>query len=264
MREERCGRAERAGRRPLGLREVLRRPLPHLSLPDRLLLRGLLALLRDHVERIEGLEHVAPECDPFLLVLNHNQKYEVLAVPALLMFHRGGRLIHFLADWNYQLVPGVWWIYRRARVVRASLKPAKPAWLNVFKPLLTDAEPAYSRAARLLAGGAPVGIFPEGRINRDPRRLLPGRPGAARLSIEAGVPVVPAGIRFPGRDPASPIEDGARMAVQLGPPMEPPPPDRGERASRRRVLEWHAAIMERIAELSGKAWTRRAPERAVG
>ena len=33
------------------------------------------------------------------------------------MLHRGGRLIHFLADWNFRLIPGIGLMYRRAETI---------------------------------------------------------------------------------------------------------------------------------------------------
>ena len=56
-------------------------------------------------------------------------------MPALLLLHRGGRLVHFLADWNFRLIPGVGFIYARAQVVTVTRKSAKPRFLNILKPL---------------------------------------------------------------------------------------------------------------------------------
>jgi hypothetical protein len=35
-------------------------------------------------------------------------------VPAVLMLYCGGRLIHFIADWNFRLISGIGLIYRHA------------------------------------------------------------------------------------------------------------------------------------------------------
>ena len=45
-------------------------------------------------------------------------------------------------------------------------------------------------AKRLRAGGK-VGIFPEGAINQTSAPLLPFQPGAERLAILCGVPIIP-------------------------------------------------------------------------
>lgn len=112
------------------------------------------------------------------------------------------------------------------------------------------------RALALLASRRAIGIFPEGEVNRDPVRLLRGRRGAARLSLETGTPVVPMGIRFPGSDPARPIGGQAGMELHIGPPLMPPEPAR-DPVSVAAVSAWHSVIMTEIARLSGKAW--RAP-----
>jgi 1-acyl-sn-glycerol-3-phosphate acyltransferase len=169
------------------------------------------------------------------------------------MFHRGGRLIHFLADWNFRLIPGVGLIYRRGGVITVTRKPARPRFLNVFKPLYMDPVPPLERARRHLLAGRSVGIFPEGTANGNPERLLGGRLGAARLSLETGVPVMPMGIRFPAATAAKPT-DGP-MEIHIGAPLRPSVPG-PEPAPLDKVRDWHAKLMNEIARLSGKSWTQ--------
>jgi 1-acyl-sn-glycerol-3-phosphate acyltransferase len=238
---------------PPAPREILRWPLPYRGMVDRWLVRGLALLARRQVLSVRGLEHVRRALDPFILAISHSTRREALLVPALLVLHRGGRLIHFLADWNFRLIPGVGLIYRRGGAITVTRKPARPAILNVLKPLYRHPVPALECARSHLGAGRSVGIFPEGTVNRDPRRLLPGRAGSARLSLQAGVPVVPVGVRFPGSEPALPIPDHAPMELHIGTPLDPAraggaEPDMSE------VRTWHAVIMTEIARLSGKSW----------
>jgi 1-acyl-sn-glycerol-3-phosphate acyltransferase len=109
--------------------------LPSLGLGDRLVLRALALIASRHVLAIHGLQHIRPATDPFILAANHSTRRESLLVPALLLLHRGGRLVHFLADWNFRLIPGVGFIYARAQVVTVTRKSAKPRFLNILKPL---------------------------------------------------------------------------------------------------------------------------------
>lgn len=233
--------------------EIVGCALPHLGLGDRLLLRTLALFASRHIVAIHGLQHFRPATDPFILAANHSTRRESVLVPALLFLHRGGRLVHFLADWNFRLIPGVDLIYARAQVVTVTRKSAKPRFLNALKPLYQHAQPPLERARAHLAAGRAIGMFPEGEVNRDPARLLRGRRGAARLSIETGTPVIPLGIRFPDADPARPIPARAAMELHLGPPLLPPGPA-VEQASITAVSAWHAVIMTEIARLSGKAW----------
>jgi 1-acyl-sn-glycerol-3-phosphate acyltransferase len=233
---------------------ILRQPLPEQPKAlTRLLCRLLTAFGRRQLLSLRGLEHVAPERDPFVLAVNHNQRFEAVLLPALLAFERRGRLVHFLADWPMFLVPLVGLLYRRGGVIAVAGKSARPAFLNVFRPLFVDAAPAHEQGVAALRRGRSIGVFAEGTINRDPRRLLRGRPGAARMAIEAGVPVVPAGISFPEHRGEGPIRDGEPMAVEIGPPLQPPPDAP--------AADFHRQIFEQVAALCGKSFSPDAPRR---
>lgn len=243
-----------------GLRRTWSRPLPHMrSGLDRLISRLVMTAFGNRVVRISGLEWIAPDLDPFILTLNHNQRLEAVLLPVLLMRERDGKMLHFLADWNFKLIPIVATIFRRGQTITVTRKDARPRILNIFKPLFHEPLPALTRARHRLDQGASIGIFPEGKVNRNPRRLMRGHPGAARLSLESGVRVVPAGIRFPGHDPSRPIRDRDRMEVVFGPPLEPPTPSKEGRAPAQEVRAWHDRIMNELGRLSGKQMPRSAP-----
>ena len=226
----------------------LRWPLPEGKLGDLLLIRGLSLFLPSQVRAVHGLEYIEGARDPFILVANHSTRREALLVPALVALNRGGRYVHFLADWNFKLIPGIGWIFRRGQVITVAHKSARPRVLNLLKPLYTDPTPPFERARRHLEAGRSVGVFPEATVNRNPDRLLTGRAGAARLSLESAVPIVPMGIRFPERDGTNP----GPMEVYIGSPLAPPvvsPP-----VSVSEIRRWHGTIMTNIARLSGKDW----------
>ena len=242
--------------------EILGCALPHLGLGDRLLLRATAMLARHHVRSVHGLHHIRTAGDPFILAANHGTRRESLLVPALLLLHRGGRRVHFLADWGFRLIPGVGLIYARAQVVTVLRKSARPRLLNVLKPLYERPLRPFEQARAHLLAGRSIGIFPEGAVNRDPERLLRGRRGAARLSLETGVPVVPMGIRFPTVARGQPIPSDAAMELHIGAPLIPPGPPI-EQAPLPAVTAWHAAIMTAIARHSGKTWNGAAEEAAL-
>lgn len=225
--------------------------LPDLGWGDRALLRAVALAARSRITSISGAENIAVARDPFILALNHNTRMESLYVPALLMMFRGGRRIHFLADWNFRMVPGLDLLYRRAGAITVPNKRARPRFLNALKPMFTDRVPPLQQARQLLLAGSSIGIFPEGKVNRDPARLLRGRLGAARLSIETRVPVVPAGLRFATEAPGSPTEGSRRLSIVIGEPLVPPMAS--DVTDGDAVVTWHAEIMAAIAVLSAKS-----------
>lgn len=241
---------------------IWRDPLPWLDGQPltRFFVRGVLSGFRRKLISVQGLERISASQAPFILVLNHSQALEVLLLPALLFFARGGKRVHFMADWNFRLIPLVDVFYRCGQVITLTRKPAKPRWLDFIRPWFAEPEGAYEKAARLLREGASVGIFPEGTINRSPRRLLKGYSGAAQLSLETGCPLVPAGIRFPESAMASGrIAELSPMEVRFGTPLVPPvartTPELDE------VREWHATLMSAIASLCGKTWDKQSVRR---
>jgi len=233
---------------------ILECDLPHLVAPDRLLLRALALLASRSIVSIRGLEHILPARDPFILAANHSCMRESLLVPPMLFLHRGGKRIHFLADWNYRVVPGIGFIYQRAGVVTVLRKPARPSALNFLKRLYRHFPAPRLHAREHLAAGRSIGIFPEGQVNYDNDLMMRGRHGAARLSLEVGVPVVPMGIRFPDAEAGRTAQSQSVMELFIGAPLAPQSPSRAE-ASLDEARAWHATIMGAIARLSNKTWT---------
>ncbi len=242
-----------ARRRIVSLGDVYRAPFVNSpGLGATLFVKLCAALGTRTLVQVEGVENLKKENDPVIIVLNHSQKLEALSVPGILMYLRDGKMVHFLADWNFCLVPGVWLFYHFGQVITIARKPAKPRFLNVFKPLFTSKEPGFGRAQTALAEGRSVGIFPEGTTNRHPTKLLKGFSGAAQLSLQTQVPILPVGIQFPDHDKTKPIPEFIPMALKIGRPMQPQAIKGKPKLEEIRV--WHRQIMAAIADLSGKSW----------
>jgi 1-acyl-sn-glycerol-3-phosphate acyltransferase len=230
----------------LNTHALLSLPLPELHFGDRCLLRSVGFTLCRNVRTVRGLEHVGIDRDPFILAINHSTRLEALVIPALLMLLRGGRRVHFLADWNFRIIPGVGLLYSRSGAITVMRKSAKPRFLNLLKPLFSSPTSSAEQARQHLISGRSIGIFPEGTVNRNTDRLLRGRLGAARLSLETGIAVVPAGLRFPDMARGEVIPEASPMDISFGPPLEP--------SSAMTLPAWHAAIMTAISAVSGKSW----------
>jgi len=244
------------------IRDIARYPLPHQSgWLTRVAMRGISMLARRQVKVVHGFENVTVASDPFIIAVSHTIHREAVLVPTMLMLMRGGRLIHFLADWNFMLIPGIGWLMRKGGAITVARKSAGP--LNFMQPLYRSTVSPAQQARQILADGRSVGVFPEGTTNRDLDKLLYGRAGTARLSIESGVPVVPVGIRFPESAPGRAPAESAQMEVFVGQAMVPPPMT-GPKPTLSETQAWHAEIMQQIAVLSDKTWTPRRRSNGAG
>lgn len=241
-------------------RTAFRRPLPWMRWEpaSQAGLRFLVGHYGPRVVDIVGLEHLDPRRDPAIVVMNHTTRAEALIVPSCLIFHRGGKCVHFIADWNSLLLPGVGWCMRMSGVIVVVRKDAKPKWLNILKPLYRPKHPPMESAKRILQAGGAVGIFPEGRAHRDPLRMLRGSTGAARLSLETGVTVVPVGICFPEHEGLRPVDDSERMRVVIGARINPPAAGADGAMPPHAVRDWHVRVMTAVATLAGKKWPHHA------
>jgi 1-acyl-sn-glycerol-3-phosphate acyltransferase len=109
---------------------------------------------------------------------------------------------------------------------------------------------ALDEAVSTVARGALGGIFPEGRVNPEPRRgPQRGRTGVARIALAARAPVVPVGIwgtqdrwPLPGLRLGPPLRP--RVAIVYGEPIAPV----GEAEIPDDVQAFTAAVMRAIGE----------------
>lgn len=123
---------------------------------------------------------------------------------------------------------------------------------------------ALDAALPVLRAGHVLGIFPEGTRSPD-GRLYRGRPGVARLALDAGVPIVPVGLV--GTQRVQPIgarlpRVGPRIEVRVGAPLDLAE-WRGRPVESRLLREIVERVMHAIRELTGQEYIGRyAPRRS--
>lgn len=113
----------------------------------------------------------------FILAPNHLSQIDVLIMGWLVV--RRGRVPRFLAKSTLFTVPGLGWVLKFLGQIPVERKKGAGG-------------ASLERAAELINEGIGVIVYPEGTLTRDPG-LWPmrGRPGAARLALEYGIPVIP-------------------------------------------------------------------------
>jgi 1-acyl-sn-glycerol-3-phosphate acyltransferase len=114
-----------------------------------------------------------PACGGAVLAINHTSYVDWL--PAALAVHYRGRRIRYMIKAEMQQVKIVDFLIRHTKTVPVNRG--------------SGAE-AYAQAVRLLQAGEVVGLMPEATISRS-FELKEFKTGAARMALEAGVPMVP-------------------------------------------------------------------------
>jgi 1-acyl-sn-glycerol-3-phosphate acyltransferase len=144
--------------------------------------------------RIRYTGDPVPRRGPVLLVANHpNSLLDPVLVAAA-----ARRPVRFLAKAPLFVDPKVGWLVRGAGAI--------PVYRQADDPTQMDRNEEMFRAVHAaLAGGAAVGIFPEG-LSHDEPTLAPLRTGAARIALGAhtlsrrSFPIVPVGLVFRQKD----------------------------------------------------------------
>jgi 1-acyl-sn-glycerol-3-phosphate acyltransferase len=241
-----------------GLRPILTAELPALPKRRRALARAAMLAVGGLVE-VEEPERLAALPEPAIFALNHSNSFEAFAVPLALIWHRGGRPVHFLADWMYLHLPLVGWLLRQAEPIPVYTKPQRWRLMESHRREQARRRPVLDATLDRLETGASVGLFPEGTRNRDPERLLRGRGGLGELVLRSEAPVIPTGIRYPARERLGRVPIAGRIHLHLGAPLDFQ--DERARASRcsggeRRALVRRivARVMAELAVLSGKTY----------
>jgi 1-acyl-sn-glycerol-3-phosphate acyltransferase len=200
--------------------ELLLAPLPNLAGRRRALLR-LLMLPNLALTEVAGRERLRGDAAlakrPVLIALNHNNAFETLFVPVLIMFLLGGRPVSFIIDWMFGHLPIVGRLMKLTDPVYAFHKPSRISFLERRRPARRYGV-VETALLRLEEGGA-IGIFPEGTRNRDLYELKRPKPGIGHLALASGAPVIPVGIRFTASARLGRMPLAGKMSVSIGEPM---------------------------------------------
>ena len=199
---------------------------------------------------VTGLEHV-PRSGAVILASNHLSFIDSTMIPVVVP-----RKVVFLAKSDYFTGTGI-----KGALVRGWFEGL--GMLPVDRDDTKSAMASLDTALEVLGRGEAFGIYPEGTRSRD-GRLYRGRTGVAHLSLSAGAPVVPVGLR--GTQDVQPVDARlpglAPVSVAFGPPILPGGYEGMPLGRARRELT--DKVMAAIAELSGQEqagiYNERAPE----
>ncbi len=193
------------------------KPLPLLS-PGRALLLRILMLPNYFFIKAHGLENLAGAQNPRIYAFNHNNSAEAVMVPVFLFYQLGGCMMTFVVDWMYGKLPVLGALLKMSDPVYVYNKRSTIRWIEAQRP-----RPASRNTVELccekIQAGRSIGIFPEGRRNRNPETLERAKPGIGHIALQSGVEVVPVGIDFRSRITKRKIPAFGRIILRIGAPL---------------------------------------------
>lgn len=144
---------------------------PYTLAQTMLWLPGLLLVRVLWRAKLPGKLPLAPD-QGAVIVSNHRSSVDPFFVQV--MAHRD---VHWMVASEYCNSAAFGWFLRLVEVI-----PTNRGGIDTASTKI---------AIRHVQNGKIVGMFPEGRINMTDEVLLPGRPGAAMIALQAGVPILP-------------------------------------------------------------------------
>lgn len=192
--------------------------LPFLKPVDAILLRFLM-LPNLFLVRAEGLEHIRGRKGPIIFAFNHNNSIESILVPAFLVYHSGGRKISFVIDWMFGKIPLLEQLLKRMDPVYVYHKRSTLRFLESRRPKKGRPVDTVSLCCEKLKAGNRIGIFPEGKRNRDPFRLLKAKPGIGHIALQSEVSIVPVGISCVSGKKKKKVHSFGRISLCIGKPL---------------------------------------------
>lgn len=152
--------------------------------------------------RVEGFEHIDPD-QTYIFAGNHVSQYDIFSFQG-----------YFPHDFR--------WIAKKElfKIPLFGHAMHRVGYIPIDRSHGRQAMKSLEEAAKRIAGGSSVLIFPEGTRSAD-GRLHEFKAGAVLLAIKAGVPIVPLG--FNGSREVLPkgklLPCGGEIVIRIGPPI---------------------------------------------
>ncbi len=156
---------------------------------------------------IHGSESVPPDGTPAIVCMNHQSLFDPI-ISCVTFAHYTRRRIHMMG---------------KQEMFDVHLISSYVRWCYAYpiKRGEHDTE-AYDKTLELLRQGELVGIYPEGTTNGGGFNFLEPHVGAARIAIDAKVPIIPVGISGTDRilpKGAKMPNFNAKLTVKIGEPV---------------------------------------------
>jgi 1-acyl-sn-glycerol-3-phosphate acyltransferase len=202
--------------------------------------------------KVTGLDNV-PERGPAILASNHLAVFDSVILPSMMP-----RNVYFLAKDQYFTGTGPRGTLMRQLMYGLNQIPVDRS--GGRKSLV-----ALDSALPVLRDGHVLGIYPEGTRSPD-GRLYRGRPGVAKLALDAPAPIIPVGLI--GTDKIQPIGTriprlGPSVEIRIGEPLDLSPWQGGE-VDNKALRELTHRLMAAIGALTGQDIVNRyAPRRTT-
>jgi 1-acyl-sn-glycerol-3-phosphate acyltransferase len=131
--------------------------------------------------RIEGIENVPPKGQGYIAASNHRSFADAIILPQTLVTARNEpiHMVSYAELFRVRVIRVILWWARGLVLDRTSTEGVERFFRDAKKILVEKREG--------------VGLHPEGHISKT-GKLGRGRPGAAKLALETGCPVLPIGL----------------------------------------------------------------------
>lgn len=200
------------------LRENLFGKLPFLKPVESMILRFFMIPTLLFV-RVQGLEHIRNRRGPMIFAFNHNNSIETILVPAFLVYHSGGQKISFVIDWMFGKIPLIEQLFEQTDPVYVYHKRSTLRFLESQRPKAVRPADVVSVCCEKLGDGKRIGIFPEGKRNKDPFRLQQAKPGIGHIALRSQAPVVPVGINCVSGGKNKKVRSLGKISLNIGEPL---------------------------------------------